>query len=140
MEAALNQQREISGTAALRYLRDGLVTMGVLLLVFAAFDDITTDNATTFRLEYTFLLASAGWLFFLALRLLRHHDRVIGAVSLLALAAAVWAQRAIGPGITPGFWSEYVVATAAYVWFSALSFVLLFRGWRGYSARPRQSA
>lgn len=136
----MNKPREISGTGALRYLRDGLVTIGVLLLVFAAFDDITTDNATTFRFEYTILLACVGWLFLLGLRLLRHHDHVLGAVSLLALAAALWAQRAIGPGITPGFWSEYVVATAAYVWFSALSFVLLFRGWRGYSARPRQSA
>jgi len=131
----LNQEPEIRGTGALTHLRDGLVTVGVLLLVFAAFDDITTDNATTFRLEYTILLACAGWLLVLALRLLRQRHYGLGAVSLLALAGAVVAQRAIRPGITPGFWTEYVVATAVYVWFFALSWLLLWRGWRGYSER-----
>jgi hypothetical protein len=131
------EELDIHRAGALRRLRDGLVTVCVLLLVFAAFDDITTDNATAFPLEYTILLACAGWLFFLGLRLLRQHDYVLGGVSLLALAGAVWAQRAIGPGIRPGFWTEYVVATAAYVWFSALSAVLLWRGWRGYSARAQ---
>ena len=134
------EELEIHRTGALRCLRDGLVTVGVLLLAFAAFDDITTDNATAFTLEYTFLVACAGWLFFLGLRLLRQHDHALGGVSLLALAGAVWAQRAIGPGITAGFRAEYVVVTAAYLWFLALSALLLrrgWRGWRGYSARPR---
>jgi hypothetical protein len=136
----VNQELEIRGAGAPRHLRDGLVTVCVLLLVFAAFDDITTDNATAFPLEYTILIACAGWLFFLGLRLLRQHHHGLGAVSLVALAAAVWAQRAIGPGIRPGLWTEYVVVTAAYVWFVVLSCVLLWRGWRGYLVRARPIA
>lgn len=131
----MDQELEIRGTGALPHLRDGLVTVGVLLLVFAAFDDITTDNATSFPLEYTILIACAGWLLFLALRLMRQRHNALGVVSLLALVSGVVAQRAIRPGITPGFWTEYVVATAAYLWFVAISALLLWRGGRGYSKR-----
>ena len=42
------------------------VTVVVLLLAYAALDDITTDNATSFRVEYGFLILSAGWLAFVA--------------------------------------------------------------------------
>ena len=132
-KATVNHDLDIRRAGAIRHLQDGFVTVAVLLLIFAAFDDITTDNATTFRLEYTILLACAGWLLVLALRLLRQRHYGLGAVSLLALASAVVAQRAIRPGITPGFWTEYVVATAVYVWFFVLSLLLLWRGWRGYS-------
>ena len=34
-------------------LRDAVVTIAALLLVFAAFDDITTDDATSFLLDCT---------------------------------------------------------------------------------------
>ena len=109
-----------------------------LLLIFAAFDDITTDNATTFRTEYALLLACAGWLIFIAVRLLRAGHQLLGGASLLAVVAGVWVQRAIGPGIAPGFWAEYVVATAAYLWFVALaiSLVWLARRRRGHEASP----
>lgn len=116
-------ERRIGAT---QYLALGLATLAALLLMFAAFDDITTDNATTFRTEYAFLLACAAWLIFVALRLLRAGHQLLGGVSLLAVAAGVWAQRAIGPGIVPGFWAEYVVATAAYLWFVALAISLVW--------------
>lgn len=111
---------------ATQYLASGLATFAALLLIFAAFDDITTDNATTFRTEYALLLACAGWLIFVAVRLLRAGHQLLGGASLLAVAAGVWAQRAIGPGIVPGFWAEYVVATAAYLWFVALAISLVW--------------
>ena len=93
--------REIStdrDTARRRLLRDAVVTIAALLLVFAAFDDITTDSATSFPLEYTILAASAVWLLFIAVRLMRRGHGLLGGISLLALASAVWGQRAIGPG------------------------------------------
>ena len=43
-----------------RLPRDAFVTIAVLLLVFAAFDDITTDDATSFPLEYTILDCFCG--------------------------------------------------------------------------------
>lgn len=110
----------------------GLVTSVVLLLVFAAFDDITTDNATSFRAEYSALIASAAWLLFVALRLVRHHQPLLGWISLVVLAVGVWGQRGIGPGAVPGFWPEYLATIGAYAWFWALTLVLL---WRGLHAR-----
>lgn len=123
---------------ATQYLASGLATCTALLLMFAAFDDITTDNATTFRTEYAWLLACGGWLSFVALRLLRAGHQLLGGVSLLAVAAGAWAQRAMGPGIVPGFWAEYVVATAAYLWFVALAIglVWLAQCWRAHETSP----
>lgn len=114
-------------------LRDALISFGVLLLVFAAFDDITTDNATSFRFEYTALIFCAAWLSMLGVRLIKNGHRVLGAVSLAALGAAVWSRQDIGPGITPGLWPGYVMTTGAFLWFVALATMLLVRGWRGLS-------
>ena len=128
------------GIGATQYLALGLATFAALLLMFAAFDDITTDDATTFRMEYAFLLACAAWLIFIAVRLLRAGHRFLGGVSLPAVAAGVWAQRAIGPGIVPGFWAEYVVATAPYLWFVALAISLLWLARRRRAGEARRLA
>ena len=107
--------------------RAALVTAAALVLSFAAADDITTDNATTFRLEYTILVVSAAWLCFLALNLVRRRHYVLGVMSLVALGSALWGQRAIRPGITPGLWPQYVVTMAAYGWFWVLCLILAWR-------------
>jgi hypothetical protein len=109
----------------------GLGTFAALLLIFAALDDIATDNATTFRAEYTALFLCAIWLGFLVLRLLRAGYTRLGAVSLVALAAGVWSQHGITPGMTPGFRAEYLGLPAAYLWFIALASWLLWRGVSG---------
>jgi hypothetical protein len=112
------------------FLRDGLLSLVALLFVFAAFDDITTDHSTSFRVEYTILAICAGWFLAVAVRLLWAHHAVLGGVSLLALGAALWGQRGIGPGITPGVWPEYVATTGAYVWFWVLAIALVWLGRR----------
>ena len=55
---------------------------------------------------------------------------------MLALAGALWGQRLVGPGVVwarggGGFTPEYAAVLAAYGWFLALSFAMLWR------ARPR---
>ena len=138
--------REIStdrDAASRRLPRDAVVTIAALLLVFAAFDDITTDNAASFPLEYTILVACAVWLLFIAVRLMRHGHGLLGGISLLALASAVWGQRAVGPGVVwgqsdAGFKPEYVAVMAAYGWFCALSLAMLWRAWCKGSGRVRQ--
>lgn len=125
--------------AGMRLLRDALISFVVLFLVFAAFDDITTDNATRFTVEYTVLIACAAWLGWLALGLIRSVHRTLGLVSLAALAGALWGQRGIGPGITPGLWPAYVVTTGAFLWFVALAMVLLVLGVRIVSRTPAAS-
>src|SRR6476661_8344118 len=130
-------------TASHRLPRDAGVTIAALLLVFAAFDDITTDDATSFPLEYTILIASAVWLLFVAVRLMRHGQGMLGGISLLALAGAVWGQRAVGPGVVwhqggAGFKPEYVAVTSAYGWFWIVALAMLWRSWREGSGRVRQ--
>ncbi len=130
--AATRNDRTRGGTL----MRDAIVTFAVMLLVFGAFDDITTDNATSFRFEYTILIFCATWLTVLALKLLRDGHRIIGGVSLVALAAGILGQREIGPGIVPGLWPAYVATTAAFLWFVLLAVVLLALGVRAVSQPP----
>ena len=117
-------------TGGIGVVRDAAITIVALLLVFAAFDDITTDGATTFAVEYFALALCAAWLAFVSVRLWRTHHRILGSVSVLALIASVWAQRAIGRDMAPGLRLEYIVLAAAYVWFWALAIALLWLGWR----------
>jgi hypothetical protein len=52
-----------------------VVTLAIAVLAFAAIDDVTTDTADTFVVEYTFLAASAAWLVFLTVRWVRQRRR-----------------------------------------------------------------
>ena len=112
----------------------GAITVVVLLLVYAAFDDITTDRATSFRVEYTALMACVAWLVFVATGLIRQRHLVLGGVSLVAIAAAIWAQRAVDQGQSPGWRPEYTALATAYLWFSMLAIVLMVRGRSGDSS------
>ena len=114
---------------AVRLMTDSLVTLAALLLAFLAFDDITTDNATDFSVEYLVLAACFLWLFVLAIRLIREHDVVLGATSLLILAVAAWGQRTIGPRTVASLDPHYLATVAVFAWWFTLALVLLRRGW-----------
>lgn len=135
----MRQELNSDGAAAARLRAVAAITLVALLLVFAAFDDITTDNATTFRVEYTFLVGCAAWLLFVASYLIRRGHRALGIASLVALAGALWAQRAIGPGVLAGLWPEYVVIASAYLWFWALAGAMLWLAWRARREGGRQA-
>ena len=51
--------------------RNWIISIVALLLAYAAFDDIMTDNATSFTVEYTMLAACGAWFAFLAVKRLR---------------------------------------------------------------------
>lgn len=127
-------------TRTAAHFRDGVITIVVLLLVFAAFDDITTDNATTFRPEYSALIGCAAWLTFVAARLLREGRRILGALSALLVVASVWAQSAIVHGASPGLRPEGIVIIVTYMWFWGLSFALLWLGWRNDRRHTKAAA
>jgi hypothetical protein len=131
-----------AGVVESRLFSRAAITIVALLLTFAAFDDITTDNATTFRVEYTLLVACAGWLLFVAWSLLRDGHRALGIASLASLAGALWAQHAIGPrsSMAREVRPEYVVITAAYLWFWVLAATMLWFAWREWKGRERQAA
>ena len=130
----MRQELNSRSAADNRLFANAAITVVALLLVFAAFDDITTDNATTFYAEFTFLVGCAGWLLFVAWSLMRSGHRALAFSSLVALASALWAQQAIGPGMVARPLPESIVMSAAYLWFWALAGAML---WLGYRARRR---
>ncbi len=141
MDRTIATDRDAAGR---RLRRDAVVTIAALVMVFAAFDDITTDNATSFPLEYTILVGSAIWLLFIAVRLMCHGHRLLGGISLLALATAMWGQRAVGPGVVwgprgAGFKPEYVAVMIAYGWCCALSLAMLWLARRESPAGDRRN-
>ena len=131
----MQQELNSAGVTVTRFFSNAAITVVALVLVFAAFDDITTDNATTFRVEYTFLVGCAGWLLFVAWSLIRGGHRALGFASLFALASALWAQHAIGPRTVRGLRPEYIVMTAAYFWFWTLASAMLWLAWRARKGR-----
>jgi threonine/homoserine/homoserine lactone efflux protein len=58
------------------FVKKWAITVVVILLMYAALDDITTDNATSFPLEYTMLVAGAAWLLYVAVGLIRSRRRI----------------------------------------------------------------
>lgn len=57
------------------WTRAGSVTIAVIVLACLAMDDITTDDAVEFKLEYTLLAACGVWCLFLVYHLLKHGYR-----------------------------------------------------------------
>jgi hypothetical protein len=112
-----------------------LVTLAMLLVAFAAFDDITTGQEQGFATEYTAVTVSAAWLLFVTVQLMRSSRTVLGGLSAIALAGASLAQSAIGPGIRPGLQLGYVAIAGAFLWFTTLSAILLVDAWRGLRNR-----
>ena len=109
---------------------DGIVTLVFVVLAWLAFDDITTDNTTSFTVEYTCLLGCAIWCLIAALRLAAKGYFILATASALALGAAVWGQRSIGPGTVPSWQPQYVATVAAILWFLSLPLVLVVLGFR----------
>ena len=110
-------------------LRYAALALATVLLAFAAFDDITTDTAITFRVEWGALAACAVTMFIVSWRLLQRGDWWLGSISMVALAAAVGAGSTIARGISP-FQIEYLTTIAALFWFLGLAAILSVRAWR----------
>jgi len=64
----------------------GAVSLVVLVLSWLALDDITTDNASEFPLEYTILVAAGIWFTSLGVSLIARRHRFAGICSLVAAA------------------------------------------------------
>ena len=110
-------------------LRDAAVTLAAVLLAFAAFDDITTDSATTFTFEWAGLAICGVWLGIVSWRLLRSGHQGLGFVSVVVLAAAAGAGSTIRPGTGP-FRIEYLITLAGLLWFLGLVGMLTALAWR----------
>jgi len=65
------------------------VSLIVLLLSWLALDDITTDNANQFPLEYTFLVSAGMWFAALGASLVAKRHFFVGTSSLVAVVLGV---------------------------------------------------
>ena len=113
---------------------EAAVTIVLVVLAGLALDDITTDNSTGFKQEYTLLAVCGAWCLFLACDLLKQGYRRLGTISMVAVASAVWvASDGLGhkgDGGWSAFWPEYTVMLGAWLWFLALAIVLIALGRR----------
>ena len=120
-------------------LQDAALTLATVLLAVAAFDDIATDRATTFMVEWVSLAACGLWLFVVCWRVLRSEHWWLGSISTVVLVAAVGAGSRIRPGIDP-FAIESLTTIAGLLWFLALAAILAGQAWRvTFSVADRQS-
>ena len=72
----------------------GVVSAFVLLLTWAALDDITTDTAQRFDVEYTLLALSGAWFAGIGAWLVVRRRTMLGSATLAAVVVGV-----------PAFWS-----------------------------------
>ena len=113
----------------------GAITLVVVTLAFLAFEDITTDESAAVLPEYGMLAVAGAWGLFVAYSLITAGHRFVGAISMVAVAAAVWvAYDGVGhkrDGGWSAFWREYSVLLTTWLWFVALSVILFASGRRG---------
>ena len=115
--------------------RDAIITFVAVGVAFLALDDITTDTARSFTPERIALAGCAVWFLFVAWRLWRHGQRVLGVLSCGLVAIAAIAQPAIGPGTVPSVRFEYLSAAGALAWFVLVAGVLAGFAWQLKSPR-----
>jgi hypothetical protein len=109
-------------------LGNGVGTIIAVLLAYAALDDITTDNATTFAFEWVLLGLCAAWLLLVSRRLVRSGHRWLGSASLVVLMIASAAGSRIRQG--GSFEVEYLATLSGLVWFLGLGGLLVTRALR----------
>jgi hypothetical protein len=134
MHAEAVAVREASTRNHARLLGWGGVTLATVVLAYLALDDITTDNAVRFPVEYGVLALCGAWLLFVAWGLVRSGARALAAMSVVTVAiAACVAFDGIGHKRDGGwgvFWPEYLVMAGALLWTIVLAITLLRRGSR----------
>jgi hypothetical protein len=104
----------------------GAVSLVVLLFSWLALDDMTTDNATRFPLEYGMLVLAGAWFAVLGGRLIAKRRVPAGVCSLMAVAIGVSACWDLPHHYEPGS----LVNRLGYVplvWFLGLAIRLVAR-------------
>lgn len=104
----------------------GALSLVVLALSWLALDDITTDNATRFRAEYTMLVLAGLWFAWLGVALLRRGRAAIGAVSLAAVGIGVLAFWSLPHHYQPASMVN-LFGLASIAWFVGVAAWLI--GW-----------
>lgn len=123
-------ERGSSKLSKTTYLIHGAITLVAVLWSYAALDDITTDDATSFTVEYAVLVLSAVWCLRVASKLMGGGHFALGLVSALVVVAALWGFGSLRPGTVPSWEPRYVATVTSLGWFFLLSVYLLASGWK----------
>ena len=108
----------------------GFITLAAVLMAYAAFDDITTDDAATFTVEYIILIFCTSWILFVSIILLIKRKLIIGTASFAVLAVVIWGQQTIGPATIAGFKTGHIAMLTSLGWFFCISIFMLIAGFR----------
>lgn len=114
----------------------GAVSLVALALSWLALDDITTDNASAFPLEYGFLVVAGVWFAALGAWLAAKGHPVAGGVSLAAVAIGVAAFWSLPHHHAPPSGLNYL-GYLPLAWFFGLAIRLLAARHRARSVQGR---
>jgi hypothetical protein len=132
MDSDASDRQVIAWRMRERWVVMGGLTLFAMALAWLALDDITTDNATRFPLEYAMIGAGGLWLVFIAAKLFLDGARAVAAVTVAVVAAATFmAAGGLGHKRDGGwdvFWPQYLPVTAAWLWGVVLGIALIGRG------------
>jgi hypothetical protein len=103
-----------------------VISLVLLGLAYAALDDITTDRATSFTVEYSILAGCGAWILVVAALFTRARHYILAVLSVIALFAAVWGLRDIR-GVVSRASPEFVAVAGAFLWFFTVAVVALWR-------------
>jgi hypothetical protein len=115
--------------------RNAAITASTVLLAYLAFDDITTDSALSFRIEWTAIAGCAAWFTVASYWLMRQGFRKLGGISLAVVAVAALSQSSINGGAIASTWFARLALLVALAWFAALAAIMVWLAARGTSAR-----
>jgi peptidoglycan/LPS O-acetylase OafA/YrhL len=114
----------------------GAVSLVVLALSWLALDDITTDDASEFPLEYAILVSAGLWFAALALVLIARRRFFAGTSSLVAVALGVAAFWSLPQHYQPPSTVNYL-GWVALAWFAGVTvWLLAARAGRGQDQPP----
>jgi peptidoglycan/LPS O-acetylase OafA/YrhL len=114
----------------------GAVSLVVLALSWLALDDITTDDASEFPLEYAILVSAGLWFAALALVLIARRRFFAGTSSLVAVALGVAAFWSLPHHHQPPSTVNYL-GWVALAWFAGVTvWLLAARAGRGQDQPP----
>jgi len=102
----------------------GAVSLIVMLLSWLALDDITTDNANRFPLEYTILVSAGIWFAALGVSMVAKRHAFVGVSSLVAVALGVLAFWSLPQHYQPPSPVNYL-GYVPLAWFAGLTVWLL---------------
>jgi hypothetical protein len=120
MRAASLSSANALGRPGTQSLCVGIASILLLMLAWAALDDITTDTATAFVPEYSILVVCGIWFTAVAVWLLVRRRALTGIISLFAVALAVIAFWSLPHHYGQGSPINYL-GLLSLAWFLALA-------------------